>query len=141
MKQAEIPTIIEVANNYGVDPLFVAAIRLQENGAEGREYGVLSESAPTYDDQLRTTCVTVRNRILEYNKDNDDLFVLGDGGKVGRVEYSLFFIQQFGAKWAPLGARNDPNNLNKNWIPGVYKVYRTMCRLGHISTFEGGIVM
>lgn len=32
-------------------------------------------------------------------------------------------IEQIGAIYAPVGASNDPNNLNSNWVKGVYKLY------------------
>lgn len=31
------------------------------------------------------------------------------------------FIRYFGKSWAPIGASNDPNGLNKNWIPNVLR--------------------
>lgn len=32
-------------------------------------------------------------------------------------------IAQIGAIYAPIGAKNDPNNLNSNWVNGVTKFY------------------
>lgn len=32
-------------------------------------------------------------------------------------------IAQIGAIYAPVGASNDPNNLNSNWVSGVSKYY------------------
>ena len=31
------------------------------------------------------------------------------------------FVGYLGSIWAPIGAENDPTNLNKNWIPNVLK--------------------
>lgn len=32
-------------------------------------------------------------------------------------------IAEIGAMYAPIGAGNDPNNLNSNWVGGVTKFY------------------
>lgn len=49
----EQEAIIRIARQAGVDPRLLAAVRLTENGGPGREFGVLSVPAPTYDDQER----------------------------------------------------------------------------------------
>jgi hypothetical protein len=33
------------------------------------------------------------------------------------------FIEYMGSFWAPIGAANDPKNLNVNWIPNVLKIW------------------
>ena len=35
----------------------------------------------------------------------------------------LTTIPQIGSRYAPIGAKNDSNNLNKNWVPGVTSAY------------------
>ncbi len=32
---------------------------------------------------------------------------------------SIAFIRTLGSRWAPVGAANDPTNLNKNWVTNV----------------------
>lgn len=32
-------------------------------------------------------------------------------------------IEEIGAKYCPVGAKNDPNGLNKNWVNGVSSIY------------------
>lgn len=34
------------------------------------------------------------------------------------------FVTYWGARWAPLGAANDPHNLNANWVPNVLTGWR-----------------
>ena len=29
-------------------------------------------------------------------------------------------------KYCPIGAKNDPNGLNKNWLGGVNKIYESL---------------
>jgi hypothetical protein len=33
------------------------------------------------------------------------------------------FVEYFGTKWAKIGVTNDPNNLNKNWLPNFRDTY------------------
>ena len=35
-------------------------------------------------------------------------------------------IETIQPKYAPIGAKNDPNDLNSNWIPGVTKYYKEL---------------
>ena len=35
-------------------------------------------------------------------------------------------IETIQPKYAPIGAENDPNNLNSNWIPGVTRYYKEL---------------
>lgn len=38
-------------------------------------------------------------------------------------DLGLNTIEQIGAKYCPVGAKNDPNGLNKNWVSGVSTFY------------------
>lgn len=97
----------QVADQYGLAPeqrALLYAIRRQENGGPGREMGVLNSEAERYagnhskslQTQAQWAAGTIKKRY--------------DGDLVG-----------FGKRWAPVGAKNDPKNLNKNWVPGVQK--------------------
>lgn len=104
----EYPKIQAAALKYGVNPYFICAIRVAENGGPGREFGVLSVPAPTYDDQLRVCCVTVAHRMALYQGRAHD--------RVGVVSImSREFVRWFAQLWAPIGADNDAGNLNTNW--------------------------
>jgi hypothetical protein len=34
------------------------------------------------------------------------------------------FVSFLGARWAPIGADNDPHGLNANWVPNVLKLFK-----------------
>lgn len=44
------------------------------------------------------------------------------------IDMGLTSIEQIQKKYAPLGADNDPNNLNSHWVSGVYKYYNELSR-------------
>jgi len=80
------------------------ALRKAENGAPGREYGVLSMPAPTYADQLRIAANSLRHREREYRD-------RGERARQGGF-FTEGFLRAFSARWAPLHVENDPKGLN-----------------------------
>ena len=116
---SEWQLILVAAARYGLSPHFIGAIRKTENGGEGKEFGVLSVSAPNYEDQLRVCCQTVRHRLIAYDMDDQSLvsYTAPNGDIV--VIYSPAFITYLASIYAPSGANNDPNSLNRNWSRNV----------------------
>ena len=112
--QTEIPLIKATAEAYTVDWKFIAAIRNTENGATGRDFGVLSVPAPTYNSQLQVACASVSHRLNFYVKES---------GKNQVPPYSPDFIQYFARVWAPPSANNDPDDLNANWLSNCTTFY------------------
>lgn len=106
---------------HGIDPYFVGAIRKAENGGPGREFGVLSTKATTYQAQLDTCCATVRQRMLEKAP---RLRPYRPANGILRLCLNSDWIEWFGSVWAPLGASNDPTHLNANWANNVTILYR-----------------
>lgn len=101
---AEYNIINKVADEYNLSPesrklLFV--IRKVENGKQGREFGVLNEQAERYKDDpdwtksFTTQAQWAAGTIKKRYKGN---------------------IEEFANRWAPIGVKNDPKGLNKNWV-------------------------
>jgi hypothetical protein len=109
-------SILDVAATYDVDPVMLAAIRIAENGGAGREFGVLSVPAPTYYDQARVAAQSIR---ANYGR-----FIAATGqaptDAAGRVTRA--FVDFMSARWAPIGAANDPTGLNAHWAGNVWSV-------------------
>lgn len=108
--------ILEEARAAGIDPRLLAALRLTEQGGPGREFGVVSVSAPTYGEQARIAAQSIRNSIGRYEEQLETPAV-----KDGRVTED--FIQFFSARYAPLGAENDPRQLNRFHAPNLIAFY------------------
>lgn len=121
--RGEYDQIIVAANRYGLFPQFIAAIRKTENGGPGKEFGVLSVSAPTFADQLRVCCQTVRHRLITFDVDDTTLepYVAPNGDTV--VVYSVGFMHYLAGIYCPIGADNDPNGLNRNWFNNLTHWY------------------
>jgi len=103
----EYQIISKVADEYGLTDeqrKLLFSIRQAENGEQGKEFGVLNDEAMRFakdpdkfkslDIQARWAAGTIKKRYT------------GD-------------IDSFAKRWAPIGAKNDPKNLNKNWAKNV----------------------
>lgn len=126
--EEELALIREAAEHYGIDARFVAAIRRAEWGGPGREFGVLSVDAPTYEEQLDVTCKSVRNRVAEY--DGNPTTRVDRPGWSRRLAYCDAFVERFAARWAPAGAPNDPHGMNSAWLGNVRALYGRYVRDG-----------
>jgi hypothetical protein len=115
LPEPEDQVIFNIAADVGIDARLLAAIRKAEMGGPGREFGILSVPAPTYYAQASIAATTIRNNVGRYE-------VMGDAAMVnGR--YTDAFIAYLGSRYAPMGASNDPNGLNENWVRNVSAFY------------------
>ena len=120
----EAALIAQEAARTGVDSALLAAIRKAENGRPGREFGVLSVSAPTLESQARVAANTVRNTLLRYAQHG--------GQAVDPVtgRYTEGFLQYLSARYASVGAANDPLGLNRNHAANLIALYRRVSSEG-----------
>jgi hypothetical protein len=118
-------------------PLIEAMVR-----AEGGETAFLKAvrcSMPntrTYDEALARCAKTLRNRAVAWEEfDQGALFQVvrypGTDPWTGedrpaRLIVTDEFIKFLGARWAPLGAENDPHHLNENWVKNVVAIYHKL---------------
>jgi len=93
--------------------IVVAAIRYAENGGPGREYGILHPKCPkSYRGQAGWCAATVSKNFKRYLDSNPPL-------PISIKDYIKFL----GSRYAPVGADNDPSNLNQNWVRNVTFYY------------------
>jgi hypothetical protein len=118
----ELDVIERTAARETIDPRFLQAIRRIENGGPGREFGVLSVPAPTYEDQARVAAETVHRNVERLEK-------------MGKVAvdpatglYTEEFVRFFSSRYAPVGAANDPTGLNQNHARNLIRVYAQLAQ-------------
>lgn len=115
---AELPSIWRAAR--GQVALFCAlvALRKTESGPPGNEWGVMSiPSADTFEEELDIAARSIRNHVERCRV---------RGVRVHDPVTGLFsdaFLEDFSAKWAPLGAANDPRDLNRNHARNLVRLY------------------
>jgi len=106
-KGSEYDMIEQVADEYkltGEKRKLLHAIRGAEQGRQGREFGVLKSEA------------------MRFEKDPDPVksFVTQARWAAGTIKKRFDGdLEKFAKRWAPIGVKNDPTNLNKNWLKNV----------------------
>lgn len=121
---AEDIDIMRIAQAQGIDGRFLKALRRTENGASGREFGILAVPAPTWTEQATVAARTIRHTLGRYWE-----HVKADPWDEARAGYSHDFCRYFStggpgwAGYAPLGAANDPTQLNANHLPNLLAYY------------------
>ena len=118
LPEHEQQAILNMAAHIGVPATFLAAIRIAENGRAGREFGVLSEAADTYEAQCRIAALSVRNNQYRFVERFQRWPVDAKGG------LSEEFTKFMASRWAPINATNDPDGLNAHWPKNVWRVYQ-----------------
>lgn len=117
---AEAEVVAHEAKRAGIDPDLLAALRRTENGGPGREFGVLSVHAPGLEEQARAAANTIRNTAARFQRLGDEAVDPTSG------RYTEAFLRFFSARYAPVGAPNDPNGLNRFHAANLIAVYRRM---------------
>jgi hypothetical protein len=113
----ERAVIEQMARRSTIDARFLEAIRRVENGGPGREFGVVSVSAPTYQDQARVAAETVRRNVERFEQTGKSAVDLASG------RYTEEFVRFFSSRYAPVGAANDPTNLNRYHARNLIRLY------------------
>ena len=125
---------IDAAKKAGVNPALIAAIMGTEsswgtsaairgaNNPSGQMSGGTIISYPSLEAGIDATGTTLHNLV---------------------VTRGLNTVQKLGAAYAPVGAINDPNNLNLNWVPNVNKLlgifgFKSGDSIGNITLHDGG---
>lgn len=112
---------VAAGKQHGVDPLLLVAFTGAETsfGAYGPSQRIKNpfgwgpgKEFPDYKTAINTVASGLRR------------YYLDEGLKT---------IDQIGAKWAPVGAGNDPTNLNSNWSANVRKFYGQLGGSGSLA--------
>lgn len=122
----EVAKITTVALAHGTDPELIKAIRKHENGKPGGkwgEFGLPWTKYPSYEEQLNGCVKTVRGIVARYNRNPFALGVVQGPKPYRRLVYSITFLTFLRDIYAPIGVENDPQGLNRNWLPGVVHFY------------------
>ncbi|MDD5213304.1 MAG: NlpC/P60 family protein [Candidatus Gracilibacteria bacterium] len=115
--EKELSSIIKKGVEYSIDPMFLISLRKIENGGSGREFGVMNPSMDTFDGQLNMACRIIQDNMNKYKR------VTGENPIASADTFSGEFVAYLSNIYAPIGASDDPNNLNKNHFTNLISSY------------------
>ncbi len=95
------------------------AVRRQEDGPLGLEFGVMAAKGTDLEEQTRWAVVTFIKNIQRWER-----ALQNNSWKRTNSNPELDYIAFLGQRWAPLGVVNDPLGLNRYWVPNVQKLYQ-----------------
>jgi hypothetical protein len=101
------PDVRAVAKDFGLDPGLLQAVVV----AEGNIVRAVQCSVPsvqTRAEALRVAARSCVHAMCDYVKE----------------DAAQPFVEFWGARWAPVGAKNDPQGLNKNWPRNVLLLWQ-----------------
>jgi hypothetical protein len=128
--EEEITKIIENAKIFQINPEILMAIRMSEDGKKSKEYGVLPGWKTIKKYKEETGYAT--NTGFYFYKDEKEKQMHWSAKVVGNClkqfkkegfRIKKDFISYLADIYAPIGTKNDPKGLNKNWERNVRHYY------------------
>lgn len=109
--------IKEVADSYEIDWRLAVAISKHETG----KYTSVAFN------ELNNVGGNFRNgSLMTFDSLDDGIDFFVSNLKTKYIDLGLNTIETIQPKYAPVGATNDPNNLNSHWVSGVYKYFNEL---------------
>ena len=133
IKQEEIKILVQVAREYDLsqeDTLILLAIREQENGSWGNEFGVIAAKGSDLRTQAQWCAGSIKKNRERYHQLLQDGVYNGSRrnvhskeiGDIDFVEFMGYYGSPTGYGWAPIdapGMSEKDIKLNKHWASGV----------------------
>ena len=126
----ELDLFLKYAEGNVAILFLLIAIRCAEQGGPGREMGVLDKRANNLEKQVRWARNTILNNESRFEKKQPSL--LARSPNIGL--FTDAFLEYFSGVYAPIGAKNDPQSLNKNHLKNL-RFFHVRCRvmLGEVA--------
>lgn len=102
---------VRAGRKYGVDPMLLVAISGQETS-----FGKYGPSRKIHN-------AWGWGPHIRFGSWEEGIDTVARGLSKGYIKQGLRTIGQISTKWAPVGAANDPTNLNQHWVKGVERFY------------------
>lgn len=111
--------IKKVAQDYGVDWRLAVAISMHETG---------KYTSVAFNDNNNVGGNFRNGNLMAFSSLDEGIEFFVNNLKTKYIDLGLDVIEEISAKYAPIGADNDPNNLNQYWVSGVYKYYNELAK-------------
>lgn len=111
--------IKEVADSYGVDWRLAVAISMHETW----DY---TSYIFKHQNNVGGMWNGMKGEFYSYDTLDDGIDAYISNLKTNYYDEGRTTIETIQPKYAPIGATNDPNDLNSNWLPGVTRRYKEL---------------
>ncbi|MCY9530584.1 glucosaminidase domain-containing protein [Paenibacillus alvei] len=112
---------VKAGNKYGIDPALLAAISMHETG-NGTSNAARNKNNLGGMMDPSTNWSTLQS----FDSLEAGIDAMARNLKRNYFDKGLTTIESIQKKYAPQGAANDPNGLNKYWVSGVSKYYNQL---------------
>lgn len=109
--------IKKVAQDYSVDWRLAVAISMHETG---------KYTSVAFNDNNNVGGNFRNGNLMTFSNLDDGIEFFANNLKTKYIDLGLDTIEEISVKYAPIGAENDPNNLNQYWVSGVTKYYKEL---------------
>ncbi|WP_422121900.1 glucosaminidase domain-containing protein [Planococcus sp. X10-3] len=101
---------INAGKKYDLDPNFLSAIAIHETG---------NGSSRAVNEKNNVAGMMGRNGLRSYDSLEESIFDMARNLRQNYLNQGITTVSAVGAKYAPVGAGNDPTGLNNHWVTGV----------------------
>lgn len=115
---------IEAGKQYGINPSFLAAVAIHETGNG-------TSNAARFKNNVAG--MMGKGGLKTYSSVRDSIFDMARNLRNNYLDEGKTTIAQIGAKYAPIGANNDPLQLNNHWVTGVQSHFETISKKTGLS--------
>lgn len=103
---------VRAGKHYNIDPTLLAAVAMHETG---------NGKSRAAQEKNNVAGMMGANGLKSYASVEDSIMDMARNLSKNYLNKGLSNISQIGAKYAPIGASNDPTGLNNHWVTGVTK--------------------
>ncbi|MBB5179326.1 flagellum-specific peptidoglycan hydrolase FlgJ [Planomicrobium koreense] len=108
---------INAGKKYNIDPSLLTAIAIHETG---------NGSSRAANDKNNVAGMMGKDGLRSYASVEDSIFDMARNLRKNYLNQGKDSIAAIGAKYAPVGAANDPTGLNNHWTNGVSKQFSNL---------------
>jgi flagellum-specific peptidoglycan hydrolase FlgJ len=108
---------IDAGKKYDIHPGLLSAIAIHETG---------NGSSKAVNEKNNVAGMMGKNGLRSYESVEDSIFDMARNLRQNYLNQGKDTIVKIGAKYAPVGAANDPTGLNNHWTQGVNRHYSSL---------------
>ena len=108
---------IEAGRKYNINPTLLASIAMHETG---------KGTSRAANEKNNIAGMMGKDGLRNYDSVKDSIFDMARNLRQNYLDKGLDTIAKIGAKYAPVGADNDPTGLNNHWVKGVNNFFGTL---------------